>query len=494
MRFAPVLVAALALGACPPPRRPPPAAQSEADPPDARPAASVTLETGPLLGDLGAESVVLWAQAAAAATLHVELWPRGQENALTHHDAEAVDASDHAAQVRLDGLQPGTSYRYRAWFGTPDECATPGDAAEGRFRTAPRPGESAPLRFSFGGDLGGQNVCRDRDEGFPIFLPMARRRYAFFVALGDMIYGDGRCDEVGRFGNAQIAAPFVESARIEDYWAHWRYARGDDALRKFLGTTPYVALWDDHEVANDFAPDDPLMGIGLRAFVHHNPVDAGVSAGRRLHRSLRWGRNVELLALDARQHRDPATRPDLADAPKSMLGSAQRSWLEGRLRESDARWIVVASSVPISIPTGSEQARDGWADGGNGQGYERELRALFEVARAQERNLVFLTADVHFSTVLRYVPFPDEAPDFVVHEVVVGPLSAGIYPREDLDETFGPERLFMHRPGDATAISTYAEAKAWFTYGELDVDWDGYLRMRVRGVDGRVLFEKSLRP
>ncbi|MEO0326948.1 MAG: alkaline phosphatase D family protein, partial [Myxococcota bacterium] len=337
------------------------------------------------------------------------------------------------------------------------------------------------------------NVCRDREEGFPIFEPLARSRYAFFVGLGDMIYGDGRCEETGRFGNAQVAAPFVESARIEDFWAHWRYARGDSALAKLLRVTPYVALWDDHEVANDFAPSDPLMGVGLRAFLHHNPIDVGESAGRRLHRALRWGRNVELLALDARQHRDPASRPDLEGAPKSMLGSEQRAWLEERLRESDARWTVIASSVPLSIPTGSEQARDGWADGGNGQGYERELRALLAVARDAGRNLVFLTADVHFSTVLRYAPFADEAPDFVVHEVVVGPLSAGIYPREDLDETFGPERLFLHRPGDASAISTYAEAKAWFSYGELDVDWDGYLRLRVRGVDGRVLFEKSLR-
>ncbi|MEM1413872.1 MAG: alkaline phosphatase D family protein [Myxococcota bacterium] len=488
-----LLLLAVLLAACPPPRRPPPAEAPEEEAREER-RGTVRTHLGPILGDLQAASVVLWARAERAATLHAQIWRRGTDaDHLRQLAQEAIDASDRTAQVRFDGLVPATTYHYRAWFGGPEERTAPDDAAEGLFRTAPRPSESAPLRFAFGGDLAGQNVCRDREEGFPIFEPLARRRQAFFLGLGDMIYGDGRCDEVGRYGNAQVAAPFVESARIEDFWAHWRYAREDLALQKFLERTPYVAVWDDHEVANDFGPDDPLAPIGLRAFLHHNPVDAGASAGRRLHRALRYGKNVELLVLDTRQHRDSATLPDLDDAPKTLLGREQRAWLEGRLRESDARWLVVASSVPIGIPTGSEQARDGWADGGNGQGYERELGALFEVARENRRNLLFLTTDVHFATVLRYTPFPDD-PAFVVHEVVVGPLNAGIYPREDLDETFAPERLFFHQPGDPTAISTWEEAKAWFTFGEIDVDWDGYLRLRVLGVDGGVLFEKSLRP
>ncbi|MEO0322642.1 MAG: PhoD-like phosphatase N-terminal domain-containing protein, partial [Myxococcota bacterium] len=155
MRIAPALaLAALAFGACPPPRPPPPAAQDD-EAAAALPPASVAFEAGPALGDLRAESVVLWAQGAQAATLHVEFWPHGAEGELTHQAAEAVDAADHAAQVRLAGLRPGTSYRYRAWFGAPDERAAPRDAATGRFRTAPRPGESAPVRFAFGGDLGG---------------------------------------------------------------------------------------------------------------------------------------------------------------------------------------------------------------------------------------------------------------------------------------------------------------------------------------------------
>jgi len=52
---------------------------------------------------------------------------------------------------------------------------------------------------------------------------------------------------------------------------------------------------------------------------------------------------------------------------------------------------------------------------------------------------------VHFAQVLRYQPFAD-APDFDFYEIVVGPLNAGPFNFDDLDETFSPERLFMYAP------------------------------------------------
>ena len=58
-----------------------------------------------------------------------------------------------------------------------------------------------------GGDLAGQNVCRDAAEGFPILDTIRSRRPNVFVGLGDMVYADNGCEPTGRYGNAQLAGP-----------------------------------------------------------------------------------------------------------------------------------------------------------------------------------------------------------------------------------------------------------------------------------------------
>ena len=74
-----------------------------------------------------------------------------------------------------------------------------------------------------------------------------------FIALGDMIYGDNPCTAVGRYGNAQIPGPPPARDRA-GYWAHWRYNRADAASQRVLASTTYYAVWDDHEVRDDFGP------------------------------------------------------------------------------------------------------------------------------------------------------------------------------------------------------------------------------------------------
>jgi len=152
---------------------------------------------------------------------------------------------------------------------------------------------------------------------------------------------------------------------------------------------------------------------------------------------------------------------------------------------SKATWKVIVSSVPLSIPTGG----DGWADGGTRQGFERELVAMFTGLRAvQVRNLVWLTTDVHFATGFRSTPFPG----FRLLELTSGPLSAGFFPRRDLDPTLHPERLYFHGP--ETPPASFDEARGYFNFGELEVDRDGGLVVRIVTTDGSVPFERRFRP
>jgi alkaline phosphatase D len=111
---------------------------------------------------------------------------------------------------------------------------------------------------------------------------------------------------------------------------------------------------------------------------------------------------------------------------KTMLGEAQLKWLLEGLEHSSATWKVIASSVPLSVPKGGpphEPGNDGWAGGPDGTGFETELKIIAErILSRQIRNVVWLTADVHFVQANAYDADRDGAPDF--HEFVAGPLSA----------------------------------------------------------------------
>jgi alkaline phosphatase D len=175
-----------------------------------------------------------------------------------------------------------------------------------------------------------------------------------------------------------------------------------------------------------------------------------------------------------------------------MLGTAQRAWLDAGLAASDATWKMIASTVPLAVPTGAT-ARDGWADAGGPTGFERELRAvLASAARHGVANLVWLTGDVHHAAVYRYRPFPDE-PRFVTHELIASPLNAGLFPSLTLDDTLAPERLFFLGPPEGT-VSSFDAALSWFNFGQVEIGARGDLRAAIVDATGRTRYRLALAP
>jgi alkaline phosphatase D len=456
-----------------------------------------------IVGDVTATTAIVWARADRPARMYVDVRSRS-ESRVVGPTPVGVEG-DLTGQVEIGGLRPASPHTVRVWFSETGASTRSGPAASARFRTAPEPGAANAVRIAWSGDLAGQNVCRDADEGFPILRTIDEFAPDLFLGLGDMIYADNRCEKVGSYGNAQIKGDFGKAVDLEGFRAHWRYSREDPHLRALLSRTSYVAVWDDHEVVNDFGPlhdarpqpggsSNPLLPIGLRAFLEHNPIRKGPETPGRLYRSLRWGRHVELFLLDTRQYRDANAATDDPALPKTLLGREQRSWLEASVTASDATWKVVVSSVPMSIPTGfraEKRGRDGWANGELGTGFENELLAILRSFRdAGVRNNVWITTDVHFATGFRYVPFP-ESPGFRVHELVTGPLSAGLFPTEAVDPTLRPERLFFWGSSDATS---FEDAKRFFNFGVLDFDASGVLTVRVVNTLGEPVHTETLRP
>jgi len=168
-----------------------------------------------------------------------------------------------------------------------------------------------------------------------------------------------------------------------------------------------------------------------------------------------------------------------------MLGADQRAWLERALIDSDATWRIVVTSVPLSIPTGTkESGLDSWA------GFGSELRTLFEpLAAAGISNTVWITTDVHFATGFRYTPFPDR-PEFFLHEIVTGPMNAGLFPTDAVDPTFHPERLFFYAP--AEPVTSWANARRFMNFGTISVNEAGDMTVAVVNGDGETVWTSPI--
>jgi alkaline phosphatase D len=314
------------------------------------------------------------------------------------------------------------------------------------------------------------------------------------------------CEATGRYGNAQIPRRQAEAADLPGYWAHWRYNREDPHFQRLLASTAYFPVWDDHEVVNDvdpandtrshppYTPGRKLLPAGLTAFLDYNPVLPSADTPKRLYRKLRWGQHADLYFLDTRQYRDPNLAADSPAFPKTMLGREQLAWFKDSIAGSNATWIIIVSSVPLSLPTGfsPEPARDGWAGGDSAAGFEQELLDLLRsLSGSGTRGVLFLTADLHFAQVLRYQPFPGK-PGFTVYEAVAGPLSAEPFDTGEPDATLRAKTLFAHAA--KTAPRDYAEARQWMNAGLVRISAAGELTLSILPVDGPALFARTLPP
>jgi len=336
---------------------------------------------------------------------------------------ETGPETDFTLTAPIAGLTPATRYRLYVFVGKKGREGTATgtqSAAQGEFTTLPDAKSHAAVTFAWSGDLGGQHLCRRGASGYPIFDVVESHHPDFFLFLGDMIYGDDRCPSPPN----EPGADFVATT-LADFRARHRYQRGAESLRRFLERTPVYAMWDDHEVRNDFSgPFDSQMPAGRQALREYWPIRVESDEPHRLYRTVRAGADVELFILDTRQYRSRNTDQD--GPAKTMLGERQLQWLLKGLSDSTAIWKVIVTSVPLSIPKGGGaglSGNDGWAGGSGSPGFERERQVIVDAILGRGmKNVVFLAGDVHYVQANAYDPDGDGTADF--HEFVVGPLSA----------------------------------------------------------------------
>ena len=392
------------------------------------------LPQGIAVGDVTSQSALLWLRTDGPMMVQFEWAPVAVWDTVSKMGTAVAPVArtplfttspetDFTLAIPIEGLTPATRYRFyvvvgrKGREGTPTEART---AARGEFTTLPDAKSHAPVTFAWSGDLGGQQRCRRGTAGYPIFDVMRAQQLDFFLFLGDTMYADDLCPSPPNEPGADFRA-----TTLAEYRARHRYQRGAEALRRFLETTPVNAIWDDHEVRNDFAgPFDSQMPAGRQALREYWPIRVAPDDPHRLYRAVRAGADLELFILDTRQYRSRNTDQD--GPAKTMLGERQLQWLLNGLTESTATWKVIVSTVPLSIPKGGVpgvSGNDGWAGGPGIPGFERERQVIVDAILGQRvKNVVFLAGDVHYVQANAYDPNGDGVPDF--HEFVAGPLSA----------------------------------------------------------------------
>ncbi len=383
------------------------------------------------VGEVTESSAVIWVRGRGLSGVSLG-YARANGGAERQASVPLSFAADHTGKLKLVGLEPAVRYRYRLSQGAA--------SLEGEFVTAPEPNAPATVTFAWSGDLGSPGYCRPLTGGYPIFRAMARVPVDFFLFVGDTIYGDLRCQgpDVAPGGG------FVAKT-LPQYQAKHRYNRADPAVQDYFRRTSVFAIWDDHEVVDNFSgPTEPRMAAGRQAFLDYFPIIPSAEESGRLYRRFRWGRLLEVFILDTRQYRSANTQPD--GAGKTMLGRAQRRWLVDGVTTSPALWKVVVTSVPLAVPTGTKEKRDSWSNANvvgfpdeHGTGFAVERAAILRELRVRGvKNLVFLAADVHHAELIRHHP----TPEWSFHEFIAGPLSARPGRPRPLDQALGSRTLF----------------------------------------------------
>ncbi|MFC4060369.1 alkaline phosphatase D family protein [Planomonospora corallina] len=341
----------------------------------------------------------------------------------------------HSVHVEVDGLASGRDYWYRFRAG---RYVSP----TGRARTAPHPlsyGSGLVLAFA---------SCAQYEHGhFTAYRRLAEDHPGLVLHLGDYLYEYGRDVYTAPGGNVRHHEG-PETETLADYRRRHAQYKTDPDLQAAHAAAPWLVVWDDHELDNNWAgevpekPETPQPGFparreaAFRAYYENMPLRRGSvprGAGMRLYRRIRWGRLAVLHLLDTRQYRSDQgcgdgyrDCPEAAVPSRSITGAEQERWLLEGLRRSRARWDLLGQQVffaqrdsdagPAKVTN-----QDTW------DGYPASRRRITQGwVDAGVRNPVVLTGDVHahWAGDLK-LDYDDPASRTVGSELVTSSITSG---------------------------------------------------------------------
>lgn len=277
-----------------------------------------------------------------------------------------------------------------------------------------------------------------------------------------------------------------------------------------------LAQWDDHEVTNNWywemrKDQDERYKEGsvalmaaraMRAFHDYMPTQSHPLEKDRLYSSFPYGPSLEVFRIDLRSYRGANSdeQPTEMTPEARILGATQLAWLKNALSRSDATWKVIASDMPIGLIVYAQWQEQRGAEAialrdGPAAGRELEIAELLTFIRDEGiKNVVWLTADVHYTAAHHYRPENAQYQAFAPFwEFVSGPLNAGTFGPNQLDNTFGPELVFVKAPAEGEVNLPPSAGMQFF--GQVDIEPEGeVMTVQLKDLEGTTLFTQELVP
>ena len=483
------------------------------------------LEQGIQIGDVRADRAVIWSRSDRPARLLVEY--DVHENftkPIRVRGPYALETSDYVARVDLTDLPSDSEIFVRVMFQDLSNDRVVSEAVQGYLRTAPR--KNRAIRFLWSGDTAGQGWgINPGFGGMKIYEAMRQTQPDFFIHSGDNIYADGPIQASVIAENGQvwqnIVTPEVSKVAetLDEFRGRYKYNLMDENVRRFNAEVPQIWQWDDHEVMNNWSDSKDLSGDaryteknvplliarGARAFLEYAPMRyASVEESERVYRAIPYGQLLDVFVLDMRNYRagNSYNRQTKPGPDTAFLGAEQIAWLKEQLSQSKAVWKVIAADMPIGLLVGDgfdAQGRLRWENDANGDGpvlgREFEIANILNYIKRQKiQNVVWFTADVHYCAAHHYDPRQAQFQDFdPFWEFIAGPLNAGTFGPNALDNTFGPQVVFQKAPDPGKAnLSPYAGLQF---FGQVDIDSrTAVMTVSLKDINGTAVFTQELEP
>jgi alkaline phosphatase D len=397
-------------------------------------------------GDPLADGVVLWTrlapdpydlQSIVEPTVEVR-WQVAKDEAMQNVVRSGASLAHrehaHSVHVEVDGLEPDREYFYRFEAGSEESPV-------GHTRTLPL-AASHPDSFRFA-----LASCQALTDGYyAAYRDLVEQSPRLVVHLGDYIYENDWYGGVRRI-------PVPEATTLSEYRElHARYKLDPD-LQAAHAATPWVSIWDDHEVDNDWGGTYNEKDVDVEVFLerkkaafkaYYEHLPLRLSSRLRgeemqIYRRILVGDLLELNLLDCRQYRDHPPCLDqvragprylkICDAARNprltLLGSDQEAWLTRGFGRAGATWNTLVQTTlmaPFDYLVGEEVGYD--LDDWNSFNAPRQ-RILDLISQRRPSNPVILGANIHafYAGVLHADPF-DSASVPLATELISTSISA----------------------------------------------------------------------
>ena len=351
-------------------------------------------------GDPLQESVIIWTRVSdVSGTIPVD-WQMATDTAFTNIincGTFFTDANrDYTVKVDVDRLQPNTYYYYRFF-------ANGKYSIRGRTRTLPE-GNINNVRLAV------VSCARITDGFYNVYGRIADRNdINAVVHLGDYIYEYGSDPTYITYGVNDHDPPY-ECVTLSDYRTRYAQYHTEINLRRLHQQHPMIAVWDDHETANNSwyggaENHDPATegdwfvrkAAGMQAWFEWLPVRENMTTNGQIYRKFSFGNLADLIMLDTRlEGRDiqPSATGNLNDPTRHMISDTQMNWLTNTLSNSTAQWKLLGQQImmaPLKV-FGVVLNPDQW----DGYAYQRS-QIYNHIMNNNIQNVVALTGDLHSS-------------------------------------------------------------------------------------------------